>query len=392
MFAREISKELLGLTKAYRVVTITGPRQCGKTTLTRMVFPDYDYVNLEEPDIRHLAQSDPRRFFSTHSDKLIIDEIQRVPELLSYVQSIVDEKNILGQFILTGSHQLALNQAISQSLAGRTALLSLYPLSLSELKTAGVDGTTDKFLLEGFMPQVHAQSMDPMRFYRNYFQTYVERDVRLMVNVKDMALFETFVRLCAGRIGQLLNANALSNEVGVNTHTIAHWLSILEASFVIVRLQPYFENLGKRLVKAPKLYFVDVGLASYLLGIETIDQLRLSPFRGNLFENMVVLELIKSRANQGRDPNLYFYRDSNGNEVDVLYKHGHLLTPIEIKSAQTFDRSFQKGILYFQKIAEKKSGPGYIIYAGDIATPLESAKLINFKSASQITQGEPVTN
>ena len=384
MFSREILSEFKMLSEQYRVITITGPRQAGKTTLSKLAFPDRKYISLEDPDIRNIAENDPRAFFRMNPDRLIIDEIQRVPKLLSYIQTIVDEKQMMGQFILTGSHQLELNEAISQSLAGRTALLNLYPMSIEELSNNNVFMTRDEYLISGFMPAVHKGKMEPSRYYRNYFQTYVERDVRRMINLKDISLFETFIRLCAGRIGQLLNVNSLASDVGVNSNTIKHWLSILEASYIILRLKPYYENLGKRLVKSPKLYFTDVGLASYLLGLETKEQVSRDPLRGQLFENMVVMELIKARANRGKDPEMYFYRDSNGNEVDVIFKQGRQLLPIEIKSAETFDKSFFKGLKYFKKIAGEKSREGDLIYSGEISFESEQGITVrNFEDSYQ---------
>jgi predicted AAA+ superfamily ATPase len=384
MISRDLTSELHDLSKQYRVVTLTGPRQAGKTTLARAAFPTTDYVNLEDPDVRSLAQNDPRAFFRLHNKKLIIDEIQRVPELLSYIQTIVDEQNVKGQFILTGSHQLELNQAIGQSLAGRTALLQLLPLSIKELLRTGRVHTPEQYLHMGFMPQVHAEGLNPTKFYRNYFQTYVERDVRLMINLKNLSQFETFIRLCAGRIGQLLNVNGLANEVGVTSNTISHWLSILEASFVIFRLQPYYENLGKRLVKTSKLYFTDVGLAAYLIGIENRNQIFRDPLRGNLYENMVILEMLKARTNVGLDPNLYFYRDSNGNEVDVIYKRANQLVPIEIKSSETFNEHLLKGVRYFKKVAGNRMDQGFLVYSGHLCPEIEHIKIVNFKAVSKI--------
>jgi predicted AAA+ superfamily ATPase len=374
--------ELKELASQYRIVTLTGPRQAGKTTLARLSFPEHGYVSLEDPDLRNLALSDPRAFLEAHPSPVIFDEIQRVPSLLSYIQTIVDSNQSKGQFILTGSHQLELSQAISQSLAGRTALLTLYPLSIAELTDAELHDNADGFMHKGFLPAVHAESLDPTRFYRNYFQTYVERDVRQMIQVKDILLFEKFMKLCAGRVGQLFIANKLANEVGVSSHTISQWLSILEASFVVYRLQPFHENIGKRLVKAHKLYFVDVGLATYLLGIETNDQLKRDPLRGNLFENMVVMELVKARSNKGLDPHLFFYRDSNDNEVDVIYQYARVYRPIEIKSAMTFQSEFLKGLEVFKRSVPDRSEKGVVIYGGDLTPELEKAKVMNFRQSA----------
>lgn len=386
MIKRQILQELKTISQQYRVITMTGPRQAGKTTLTRLAFPTYTYVSLEDPDIRALASSDPRAFLKLYPSPVIFDEIQRTPKLLSYIQTIVDVNPAPAQYILTGSHQLELNQAITQSLAGRTALLTLYPLSIAELSDAEILKSADEYLYQGFLPAVHSQQLDPIRYYRNYFQTYVERDIRQMIQLKDFALFETFMRLCAGRMGQLLNAHSLANEVGVSSHTINHWLSILEASFVIYRLQPFHENLGKRLVKTPKLYFTDVGLASYLLGIETIEQLQRDPLRGQLFENLVVIELLKFRSNQGLDPHIFFYRDSNQNEVDILFQVARHYVPIEIKSASTFHPSFTKSIEYLSKIDSQKFVKGAVIYAGELEPELQHASVINFRKTKALIE------
>jgi len=383
MIKRHIFQELRNVSSQYRVVTLTGPRQAGKTTLARMCFQNHRYVSLEDPDVRNLAVHDPRGVRNGFPPPVIYDEIQRVPTLLSYIQTIVDQDSSKGHFILTGSHQLELSQAISQSLAGRTALLTLYPLSISELTEAGFKDSADGYMHTGFLPAIHADSLEPTRYYRNYFQTYIERDVRQMIQVKDMMLFEKFMKLCAGRIGQLFIANKLANEVGVSSHTISQWLSILEASFVIYRLQPFHENIGKRLIKAPKLYFSDVGLATYLLGIEAQEQLKRDPLRGNLFENMVVMELLKTRANKGLDPNLFFYRDSNDNEVDVLYQDARTYRPIEIKSASTFQNEFMKGLEAFKRAYPEGATRGTVIYGGELTPSLERANVLNFRDSSK---------
>lgn len=386
MIKRDINQELIALTKQYKVVTITGPRQAGKTTLTRLTFPKHRYVSLEDPDLRSLAETDPRAFLKLNSGPIILDEIQRVPSLLSYIQTIVDQNKEKGQFILTGSHQLELNQAISQSLAGRTALLTLYPLSIAELCDSGPEQDADEYLHKGFLPAVHAEGLDPTRYYRNYFQTYVERDVRQMLQVKDMMQFEKFIRLCAGRIGQVFVASNLANEVGVSSHTVNHWLSILEASYLVYRLAPFYENIGKRLIKSPKLYFTDVGLAVYLLGIENTAQIARDPLRGNLFENMVLMELVKARTNRGLDPRLFFYRDSNDNEVDALFQDGRMYRPIEIKSAMTFQGEFTKGIDVFNKAYSQGASKGYVIYGGDLSPDLDKATVLNFRQAARAVE------
>ncbi len=384
-FKRKIEGELLKLTTGYPVVTVVGPRQSGKTTLVRRAFPNKPYVNLESPDVRELAQTDPRGFLEPYErDGAIFDEIQRVPSLLSYIQVLVDERRKTGMFILTGSHQLELHQAISQSLAGRTALLHLLPMSLTELSEAGFKLPLDELLLKGGYPRIFSHNLEATSAYRSYFQTYVERDVRQLMQVKDLTQFQRFVRTCAGRIGQPLNLEGLGSDVGVSAHTVKHWLSILEASFVIVRLLPYYENFGKRLTKASKLYFTDVGLASYLLGIETEQQMSRDPLRGHLFENLVVTELAKSRLNRGLDPNLYFFRDAHGNEVDVVYQAGRQLIPIEIKSSKTFTAEFLKPVRFFNDLVGERCGPGFVVYAGEHEQTVDVVKLVNYMHAGRL--------
>ena len=387
MFNRQIINKTVSLSGMFRVVSLTGPRQAGKTTLCKLAFPEYRYVSLEDPDMRVYARDDPRAFLNEYRSKVIIDEAQRVPEILSYIQTIVDEDAENGQFILTGSHQLELSQAVSQSLAGRAALLTLLPLSFEELGSAKVSMEQD--LLNGFMPGRHAHSIPVPDFYRSYFQTYIERDVRLLVQLKDFVKFENFVRLCAGRVGQLLNQSSLANDVGVSSATIAEWLSVLEASFVIFRLRPYYENFGKRIIKAPKLYFVEPGLAAWLLGIETETQMRRDPLKGNLFENMVVVEALKTLLNRGVDPRLFFFRDSRGNELDLLLQQGRELVPFEIKSAQTWHDSYLKGIRYFQNLAGERCLTGSVVYNGDQTRETERYKLIPYRQLSKFIDPGP---
>lgn len=381
---RDIEKIVLTVATQYPVVTITGPRQAGKTTLVRKLFPDKKYINLENPDQREFAQSDPRAFLSNLMDGAVLDEIQRTPELLSYLLDIVDTRQKNGQFILTGSNQFTLLQNITQSLAGRTVLLKLLPFSMHEIGDLTKDLSTDDFIFNGFYPAIYQEKRNPTIAYRSYYETYIERDLRQLLQIKDLALFQRFVRLCAGRIGQLLNASHLSNEVGVSVPTIKSWLSIMQASFVVLVLPPYYENINKRLTKSSKLYFYDVGLATYLLGIESPQQVSRDPLRGALFENLAIMELVKTRHNCGLDPNLYFYRDHHQNEVDVVFKSGNALIPIEIKSAQTFHADFLKGLQYFTKVLPAKADQGYLIYDGSIEQQIGQFKVINLKKAAGI--------
>lgn len=384
MFTRTLATSLITLAEQYFVVSVMGPRQSGKSTLVRNVFLGKPYINLEEPDARLLAHTDPRGFLNQFPDGAILDEIQNVPELLSYIQVIVDEIQKPGMFILTGSHQLLLHEAISQSLAGRVALLTLYPMTLNELKLAGFDLSLDEQIYHGFYPAIYHKELNPTQTYRFYVQTYLEKDVRQISQIQNLILFQNFIKLCAGRIGQIIDYVSFSNEIGVSANTIKNWLSILEASYIVFRLRPYFENFGKRIIKSPKLYFTDIGLATYLLDIENPKQLARDPQRGFLIENMCILELLKYRNNRALDPNLYYFRDSHQNEVDLIIKYGHNLVPIEIKSAQTFNKDFLKGLNYFRAIAGNRVNEGYLIYTGDKTQKIDGFELIQYKNTSKI--------
>lgn len=377
MYRRLLATYLEQLAKSYPVITILGPRQAGKTTLVKMTFPKKPYVNMEDADNRALAEMDPKRFFEKYRDGAIFDEIQRTPHLLSYIQVRVDEVDQKGMFILTGSHQAELHSAVSQSLAGRTSLLRLLPLSLSEIRAAQIDDPIDEIILKGGYPRIYKENLPVSNAYSSYFQTYVERDVRQILNIKDLIAFERFIKLVASRIGQIVNYASLASDVGVSAVTIKDWIAVLEATYVLIRLEPYFENFGKRLIKSPKLYFADTGLACYLLGIDTTNQLRKEKNHGNLFENWVVVELMKARYNQAADPRLYFYRDVMGKEIDLLYQSGSQLIPIEIKSNQTVSSSFIDGLKYFHQIAPKRAHGGAVVYAGEQTQNIKEFKLLN---------------
>ncbi len=383
-FERDISIKFKELLLKYPIVTLVGPRQSGKTTLAKKLCQDYDYINLEDPETRLIAHEDPRALLSQYPERLIIDEIQLVPELLSYLQVIVDDQQKEGMFVITGSHQLALHEAITQSLAGRTAILELLPLSLRELQGANITQTVDELMLKGCYPRIYKKSLDPTQAYRDYVKTYLERDVRKMVNLKDVTTFQRFMKLCAARTGCELNMNSLANEVGVSNHTIKQWISILRASYLINLVMPYFENFGKQVVKTPKLFFTDVGLVTYLLEIESIKQLSRDPLRGNLFETLIYTELAKTRYNQGREPNLYYYRDNKKNEVDLIYKRGSELIPIEIKSSQTLQKRFFKGLDYFRQLTQERCGDGYLLYAGEQAVKVGSNCVVNYLDSASV--------
>jgi predicted AAA+ superfamily ATPase len=379
-----MQKELEKAAKQLPVVTILGPRQSGKTTLVKQTFPTKPYINLESLHIRELATIDPVAFLEQYPEGAILDEIQEVPTLLSYIQVRVDVSGRKGEFILTGSHQLELNQAISQSLAGRVAILHLLPLSLEELTLAGIEKNLDTILYEGCYPRVHADQLNPTKTYASYVRTYIERDIRMLLQVHNLDLFQKFMVLCASRVGQIFNKDHLAGEVGVASKTIGHWLSILEACYIVYRLSPYFDSFGKRVVKSPKIYFCDVGLVAYLLGIETVEQMSRDPLRGHLFENLVVNELMKARFNQGLDPRLYFYQITGRIEVDLVYQQGHELIPIEVKSSRTFNSSLISGLKSFIKIAPERCVNAYLIYSGDEEMKIGDTQLLNYRHAAQI--------
>lgn len=381
---RDIVSELATLLTEYPVVTILGPRQAGKTTLAKTALKNYAYVNLEDPENREIAQHDPKAFLAQFPNKVIIDEIQRVPDLLSYIQVEIDANPGNGRFVLTGSHQLSLREAISQSLAGRTAILNLLPFSINELQSDGIQFERfEDYCFTGFMPRIYEQKQRPTIAYANYYQTYVERDVRQLIQLKDVSLFEKMIKLIAGRAGQIFDYSSLANDVGVDSKTIRHWISILEASFILFKLPPYFENFGKRAIKSPKYYFTDVGLLCYLLGIREPDQITRDPLVGQIFENLVVIECLKNRYNKGQMADLYFFRDSKGNEVDILAQSGRALSAIEIKSASTFKMEQLKGIQRFKTLTDHVSS-SHLIYSGKPHNLSDETQAINYKNIASI--------
>ena len=364
MIPRTLEAVLRERATQYPVVTLTGPRQSGKTTLCRAAFPQKPYINLESPDVREFARNDPRGFLASYPDGVILDEIQRTPELPSYLQPVIDDSGAPGQFILTGSQQFEVMTNIGQSLAGRTALLKLLPLSIEELSNAEINMETDELLLTGFYPRIYDVGLKPSQVLGDYVETYVERDIRQLISIKDLALFQKFVRLCAGRVGQLLNLQSLGNDAGVSHTTARSWLTLLQAGYVVFLLQPWHNNIAKRQIKSPKLYFYDVGLASWLLGAEDERHVKYHPLRGNLFENLVIMEALKYRYHRGERSNLYFWRDGKGNEVDLLVENGPDIAPVEIKSGATINDDYFKGLRTFTGKLSCPPKTSALVYAG----------------------------
>jgi predicted AAA+ superfamily ATPase len=384
MILRTLQTELQTQLREYPLVTVLGPRQSGKTTLVRMALPDYAYVSLEDPENRLIAGEDPRAFLNAYPGNTIFDEVQRAPHLLSYLQGIVDDENRNGRFILTGSHQLELRAAITQSLAGRTGILHLLPLSIAELASANIRyASFEEYAFNGFLPRIYDQQQRPRTAYANYYQTYVERDVRQLIKLKDASLFEKFIKLLAGRIGQIMNHQSLANDVGVDGKTIKEWLSILEASFIVFKLPPYFENFGKRVIKSPKYYFTEPGLLVYLLDIEKPQQISRDPLMGSLFENLVVVEALKARYNRGLTANLYFYRDSHGNEIDLLHKSGRRMIGMEIKAAATWNAEFKKILNRFSKDIQPLQEK-YVSYRGKSLNFTDGVAAIPFDQSGKV--------
>ena len=384
MIKRDIQKELKNLLKEYPVVVILGPRQAGKTTLAKTLVK-YQYCNLEDPENRRLASEDPKAFFSQFKTSVILDEIQRAPQLLSYIQTIVDRQKQNGQFVLTGSHQLDLTEALTQSLAGRAGILNLLPFSIIELKKAGLEYENfQDYVHRGFLPRVYDQNQRPLQAYSNYYRTYVERDVRQIINLKEQSVFETFMRLLAGRVGQVISYSSLANDVGVNAKTIRNWLSLLEASFIVYKLSPYFKNFGKRSIKSPKYYFTEIGLLSFLLGIHKPDQVTRDPLVGHIFENLVVVECLKAHLNRGEFPNMYFFQDSNGNEIDLLFRKGRELKCFEIKASSTYHFSMSRNLNRIKQINPNIKTAG-LIYNGPSRKLSNNTELIHFKKTATLT-------
>ena len=377
MITRDIADELVRSAAEYPVVTILGPRQSGKTTLARMTFPDKPYFSLEDPDVRVAAEADPRGFLGQMEGGGILDDVQRLPSLLSYIQGMVDKSGRRGRFILTGSHQPRLHEAISQSLAGRTAMLTLWPFSFRELRRYKPTWGPFDVIVRGCFPRLHEDGLEPRRFFNGYVQTYLERDLRALILLRDLSQFQKFLTMLAGRLGQVVNLASLSNDTGVSATTIRNWLSVLKASYVVFELPPFFENVRKRVIKSPKIFFTDAGLAAFLMGIHTEEQASRDPLRGNLYENLVIADIVKGALNRGIRPEIFFFRDSNGNEVDLLIREKGVLTPVEIKSAGTFSVDFIRGLERFQALKNKRAAAGAVLYNGEQRLNVRGVRIFN---------------
>lgn len=375
---RNITKSLIEAAEQFPIVFLTGPRQSGKTTLLKNVFPDYKYINLEDPELRQWAIDDPKDFLNYNSFPVIFDEVQNVPHLFSYLQIIVDEENKTGQFILSGSQNFLLMEQVSQTLAGRSAVLSLLPFSNEEITKVNISCDTNEIILKGFYPRLFQTVKNQDLFYKSYVNTYVERDIRFLSNIGNVNDFIRFMKLCAGRSGEVLNISSLANEAGIAYNTCKSWLSYLSTSYIIQLVQPFYKNFNKRIIKSPKLFFIDTGLLTYLLGIISIDTLSLHPSRGNIFENLIFTELLKCRFNSGMESNIWFWRDNHGTEIDFLLEYGDGITCIEVKSGMNFHNSYLKNIQLIKKYT--KINNSFLVYNGTIEREIDESFLINWRN------------
>lgn len=383
MVHRHLIERIQEMATKMPVISITGPRQSGKTTLAKQCFPHYTYANLENPDTYQKAASDPRLFLTQFQSGLIIDEAQRLPELFSYIQTISDDHNTPGEYILTGSQNFLLSANISQSLAGRVFITHLLPFSIAELQKTSYDYQNfEQFLYNGFYPRLYDKNIEPSLFYPSYIQTYIERDVRQIINISNLFTFQRFMRMAASRVGQLLNYNNIANELGIDLKTVKSWFSILESSFIVFFLQPHHQNFSKRIVKTPKLYFNDTGLVCSLLGIKKAEELETHWVRGALFENMIIADLVKNYYNRTEKMPLFFWRDSTGNEIDCIAEDGNTIKIIEIKSSTTISPEFFKGLNYYKKF--NPLAKPYLFYGGIINSIRKEAQALSWNSTQEL--------
>lgn len=378
---RKVEETLLEVAKYFPVIIVTGPRQAGKSTLIKHLFPNFEHCSLEDYDVRSVAIDDPKRFLQPTAKGMVIDEVQNVPQLLSYIQRIVDNQPDR-RYVLSGSANFNMLRSVKQSLAGRCFIVDLLPLSIEEVADSIASTTTNQLLYNGLYPSAQTGERPAKFMYPAYVRTYLERDVQELINVKNIMMFNTFLKICAGRIGQIFNVSQVATEVGVSSNTISEWLSILETSYVVFRLQPYFKNINKRLIKSPKLYFCDTGLACHLLGIESDKELENHSMRGALFENLIVLEALKHRFNRAKENNLCFYRDSNQNEIDLIMQEKDMLKGIEIKSAMTYHTSFEKALRKMESLVADKIAEKVVVYDGDFENEVGEIKILNYRHLS----------
>lgn len=385
MIERKLSGKIRNLITKFPAIGIIGPRESGKTTLVKNIFPDFRYVSLEDFDTRTFAQEDPHGFLSQYNNKVILDEVQKVPELFSYLQTHIDKTGKPGQYILTGSQNFLLHEKISQTLAGRIALLKLMPLSIEELKSTNYSyRKAEDYIYQGFYPRIYKEKIEPPDWYPAYIQTYIEKDVRQIKNITDLGLFQKFIKLCAGRIGQVLNLSSLANDCGITHNTAKSWISLLESSFIIFLLKPHHKNFNKRIIKIPKLYFYDTGIACSLLGIEKKEQIANHYLQGSLFENFILAEFYKNQFNQGREENFYFWRDQTGHEIDCIIEHADKLTAIEIKSGKTIIGEYFQNLNYWNKISQNNPKKSFIIYGGEKNQERKNGNVISWTKMSQV--------
>ncbi|MEI6660983.1 MAG: ATP-binding protein [Comamonadaceae bacterium] len=383
MLARDAEKTLIRLAKSFPIVAITGPRQAGKTTLAKAVFKGKPYVSLENPDEREFAQNDPKRFLARFPNGAVLDEVQRCPSLLSWLQGLVDERGVMGDFVLTGSAQFDLIEGITQTLAGRVGRVELLPLSSRELKAANqLPNSLSQMLIQGGYPALYDRKIITQDWFSNYVATYVERDVRQLISVRNLSQFQTFLKMCASRTGQLINLTSLGADCGISAVTAKQWLSVLETSYIVTLLRPHHSNFGKRLVKTPKIYFLDSGLAAWLMGIRSAETLETHAARGALFESWVVSELYKKRLNAGLPIDLFFWRDNTGNEVDLIVENEKGLQPIEIKSGSTYASDWSQGLKKWQALAQNSSLEPAILYGGESTFEREGLKVWGWRDVA----------